>query len=90
MHKENPALNMFISAAFITASYFYLSYGVFIAAEYLSLASVLLSAKEIVDFFYILAGVAFDRLVQKLSLRDRLITLACLVIIPALIFKFFV
>lgn len=90
MFKENPILNAVISAAFITATYLYLSYGVFIIAENLSLVHTLLSVKEIADFLYILVGVAFDRLIQRLNFRDRLLVLVCLVVIPALIFKFII
>jgi hypothetical protein len=88
MNKDNRVVNTLISAIFITAAYIYLSYGVFIAAQYLSLTRELLSLKEITDFACILVGVVFDRLSQRLSLRDRLIAVMCLVVIPALAFKF--
>lgn len=88
MRKDNLILLTLISAAFITASYTYLSYGMFVVADYLSLTTALLSLGELMDFVYILVGVLSDRLAQKLRLRDRLIALTCLVVIPALIFKF--
>lgn len=90
MHKANQILQILISAALITATYFYLSYGIFIVATSLSWSSALMSAREIMEFFCILVGVALDRLTQKLKLRDRLIAVACVVIIPGLILKFLI
>lgn len=88
MHKENPTIDILFSAAFITATYFCLSYGLYVVASHLSLAGELISLRVIADFLYILAGVAVDRFTKKLGLRDRTISLAGLVLVAVLLYKF--